>query len=983
VHRYLQRKGRDDKNAAEQFFADVVQVEPVVSPAYSALIELAPHYPPTSLRRVYARVRKVDPRAGSISGESVDDIDYDGVPDNNRSDKRFVILEAGYTDFQGRKQSSTLIGLIAATFDTPQLTVHRILVADDKWPAGLLVSRAKLLPINHYSYSAPAAKRARIQAPSKTMHSSPEDDIECPTIDGLPDLVFQQQSVVSVRCTLAECGISTIRELVAVLSIRRVHACLLPAILNPGTAMVPTEQMICLGQYEATTYRRFLPSGAYKDHLCKRFNASQRSAIDAAVCSAGFTLIQGPPGSGKTSTILGILNTLHLTLYAMYHDALLASRRAVSCLNKEARETMHTHTIKLTSTFGPPEPQASTVIQHFDALPPVAIPEVLPSGTQWSTPNYSSITQLLSNIADINAPMGGWEPPLPGFPVFQGLALLYASRMDCLSALQTFSNRRVRPRILVTAPSNTAVDGILLKLLMDKFVDASTTPPRLYAPALVRIGEGATEKVRDAGMHLDTEVRKHMQLSATDCQTLVHVLLADRQQLVAELEVIKAAWLAACTKLRQQHAEFLQDHATALLRISSKFCRVDNKLSRILSVLNGRDDIMHDPAARRTLQDNLRNSLLQEAELIFSTTSSSSLSVLEEFTVDNQVQFDAVLVDEAAQAIEPSTLIPLLYGCNKAILVGDPCQLPATVISRNAAAAGLDQSLLGRLMDGGHPFSLLSIQYRCHPLIADFPSKRFYGGRLLNAESLKRTHPFHAAACFSPLLMYDLLGAKQLAGSEVCACSVEGVPLAGVRSQLTPTSWANVCEIQFIVNFVRTLAKWRGMDSEGRRIKFAGHLGIVTFYRNQVVLIEHVLHVLFLHVGTGSMPTAEETRTVLPFAVDVHTVDGFQGQERDAIILSCVRANTPTSAGEIAAASLGFVADPRRMNVALTRAKFACWIVCNSATLQASTDWAALRKHCVDTGAYVPVEAPSVDVFSLRPLAALPAGSTASESLPS
>ncbi|CAN0442408.1 unnamed protein product, partial [Ectocarpus sp. 8 AP-2014] len=86
--------------------------------------------------------------------------------------------------------------------------------------------------------------------------------------------------------------------------------------------------------------------------------------------------------------------------------------------------------------------------------------------------------------------------------------------------------------------------------------------------------------------------------------------------------------------------------------------------------------------------------------------------------------------DEAAQAVEPSSMIPLKYNPRAVIMVGDPAQLPATIFSKDAQGANYAQSLFLRLQRGGHPKTMLDTQYRMHPDIASFASTRFYSGLL-------------------------------------------------------------------------------------------------------------------------------------------------------------------------------------------------------------------------------------------------------------
>ena len=107
-------------------------------------------------------------------------------------------------------------------------------------------------------------------------------------------------------------------------------------------------------------------------------------------------------------------------------------------------------------------------------------------------------------------------------------------------------------------------------------------------------------------------------------------------------------------------------------------------------------------------------SILDEAAIVFSTLSFSGSAILTRMTR----AFDVVIIDEAAQAVEPATLVPLVHGCRQVFLVGDPVQLPATVISSTAQELGYGTSLFKRFQAAGFPVQMLKIQYRMHLEIA-------------------------------------------------------------------------------------------------------------------------------------------------------------------------------------------------------------------------------------------------------------------------
>jgi DNA polymerase III delta prime subunit len=284
------------------------------------------------------------------------------------------------------------------------------------------------------------------------------------------------------------------------------------------------------------------------------------------------------------------------------------------------------------------------------------------------------------------------------------------------------------------------------------------------------------------------------------------------------------------------------------------------------------------------------NNALRRAEVICATCAGAGSDILERFS------FQACLIDEATQATEPATVIPLTKGCKQVVLIGDQNQLPPTIISREAEAAGLGESLFERFIRSGIRTYMLKVQYRMHPAIALFPSKTFYNGELLSG-----TPPSQRRAPIG----FDW--------------PVPAVPLAFVNvedgaERSDGSSQTNPNEVQRVVNIVKKLA--------GQHEVLPGDIGVVTPYSAQARAIKKILR--------GNAP--ERTRFDAPAdprsmkAVEVSTVDGFQGREKEVIVFSCVRANMN--------GNVGFLADTRRVNVMLTRAKRGLIIVGHMKTLQ-------------------------------------------------
>lgn len=289
----------------------------------------------------------------------------------------------------------------------------------------------------------------------------------------------------------------------------------------------------------------------------------------------------------------------------------------------------------------------------------------------------------------------------------------------------------------------------------------------------------------------------------------------------------------------------------------------------------------------------VQQGILDGAHVICATLSGSGHDMFQNLNIE----FESVIIDEAAQSIELSALIPLKYGCSKCILVGDPKQLPPTVLSREAARFQYEQSLFVR-MQTNHPkdVHLLDTQYRMHPEISSFPSAAFYEGKLLDGPNMLplRTKPWHKSDILGPYRFFDVQGAHQSAPQG--------------------HSLINRAEIEVALKlYERLTTDCRGYD-------FRNKIGIITPYKSQ-------LRELKARFG--------ETygRTVLE-SVEFNTTDAFQGRESEIIIFSCVRASINRS--------IGFLDDIRRMNVGITRAKCSLWVLGNSQSLMNGEFWAKL-----------------------------------------
>ncbi len=268
--------------------------------------------------------------------------------------------------------------------------------------------------------------------------------------------------------------------------------------------------------------------------------------------------------------------------------------------------------------------------------------------------------------------------------------------------------------------------------------------------------------------------------------------------------------------------------------------------------------------------------------------------------------FECVLIDEAAQATEGVCLVPMVKGCKSLVMCGDHHQLPPTILSRAAELEGLNVSLFERLASAGVTAHMLDIQHRMHPAIAAFPSAYFYRGRLQNAAHLNSgTRPAVPG--------FDWPNPK---------CPIAFVAARQGHEEKSGLSYANQGEAQLLANIVAGVAMAQGRQSMYNGRASGLSVGVIAPYAGQAKLITQAL----ARVDTRALGQPPDG------GIEISTVDGFQGREKDLIVFSATRANTH--------GNVGFVADWRRLNVTLTRARSGMIVVGNPDTLrQEPTCW--------------------------------------------
>ena len=293
------------------------------------------------------------------------------------------------------------------------------------------------------------------------------------------------------------------------------------------------------------------------------------------------------------------------------------------------------------------------------------------------------------------------------------------------------------------------------------------------------------------------------------------------------------------------------------------------------------------------LEIRIHAQLFGEARVIASTLVGSASRLL-----DGQT-FATLFIDEAAQALEAACWIPI-GRCSRVVLAGDHCQLPPTVKSIAALKAGLGKTLMERIVENRpEVVTLLRMQYRMNEEIMRFPSDWFYGNQVESAPEVR----------FRSILDLDV--PMTWIDTSAFVDATDGADAALFREQFVGESFGRInraeaeLTLMALQHYFEKIGKQRILDE---RID----VGIISPYRAQVQYLRSQL---------------KKKEYFKPFRslISVNTVDGFQGQERDVILISLVRSNDE---GQI-----GFLRDLRRMNVAMTRARMKLIILGDAKTM--------------------------------------------------
>ena len=344
------------------------------------------------------------------------------------------------------------------------------------------------------------------------------------------------------------------------------------------------------------------------------------------------------------------------------------------------------------------------------------------------------------------------------------------------------------------------------------------------------------------------------------------------------------------------------------------------------------------------------------------------------------LSYEYLIVDESSQCVEPLCLIPLCHNVKKLILVGDHMQLPATVFYPKASKILYNRSLFERLIDNKYPRFILTVQYRMQKNISEFISKTFYENKLTNDE--KHVEKINKE------LIYDIVKI----GNNF---SFFDIQYGEEVFEEDKKSYINEKEIKFSFYLIKQIISkiWKKIDffekekdkkKKEKKENNNENNNIIYEEDQKIQTLKNYKFAIICTYKAQVMKFREMKKKDKFFwdkklnDIEINTVDSFQGQERDIIIFSTVRANfkedpmileegeitdklpnnlnNDSDSNDKSNIGIGFLNDFRRMNVGLSRAKTGCYIVGHYETLKNNNYWKKLMNYCKDKNSFFKVD---------------------------
>ncbi|ORX42804.1 P-loop containing nucleoside triphosphate hydrolase protein [Piromyces finnis] len=485
--------------------------------------------------------------------------------------------------------------------------------------------------------------------------------------------------------------------------------------------------------------------------------------------------------------------------------------------------------------------------------------------------------------------------------------------------------KRKKSKILICAPSNAACNEITRRLKKEN-INTNIMTVRFIVDdnadntiSHVSVDKVALRKLYNIIRNEVIDFAKSISMSDTIIEELDFHINSIQNKIKELLSNRKGLNIVISSKAKNKKK--------IINKLYQRVCLLENELDQLIQMFIDYL-LLIDDNAFEDYKDHIiatakeyRMSIFEEADVIITTLSSSN----SEYFKNIKNKFTLLVIDEASQASELTTLIPFCHNIPKAILIGDPNQLPPTILNSEAADNFYGKSLFQRLQENSpNSVHLLNIQYRMHPNISKLSSRCFYSNEIINGENVKSSNwnkPWCNNSNFGPLMFYDIKGVTNKSNN----------------------SLNNVTESNQILNFITQLLLMTP------KLIYSYKISIISPYRAQVLLIRNRLRQYYKEMldqlkldhtnefdflGEKVVISDENKEllkkiNILDF-INVNTIDSFQGQESDIVLLSCVRSGTK---------SVGFLSDKRRLNVAITRARYSLIIFGDSETLCKDKYW--------------------------------------------
>ncbi|TVU46312.1 hypothetical protein EJB05_05838 [Eragrostis curvula] len=441
-------------------------------------------------------------------------------------------------------------------------------------------------------------------------------------------------------------------------------------------------------------------------------------------------------------------------------------------------------------------------------------------------------------------------------------------------------------KVLACAASNIAVDNIVERLAR-------------YRTKLVRLGHPARLLPQVLDSALDAQIMKI--IFAFDYALLSSCYFAAIVYVIASYihdswdQVLRADNSSLAGDIRK---EMKAREPATVKALNSKLLKAKDRNTK----RDIRKELKTLAKEERKRQQLAITDVLKNADVVLTTLTGASSKKL------NGITFDLVVIDEAAQALEVACWMALLKG-PRCILAGDHLQLPPTIQSVEAEKKGMGKTLFERLTEayGEEITSMLTIQYRMHELIMNWSSKELYSNKI-KAHSSVAGH-----------MLYDLEEVKCSSSTEptIILIDTTGCDMEEVKDEEESTM--NEGEAAVSIAHAKLLVE-SGVH--------ASDIGIITPYSAQVTCLKMM-----------------RNKDAKLKDLEISTVDGFQGREKEAIIISMVRSNSKKE--------VGFLSDHRRMNVAVTRARRQCCLVCDVETVSNDKFLKRLVEYFEENGEYL------------------------------